>query len=475
MSLANKLFSGFLLITSLTVIALLLLWQWALQDSFDQFIYQNEAQALDRIAAPLIEYYRQEGNWYQLVGNERLWRQLQRHAEPQRRQARPDRPRPAKPERRQPPAPSSADNSLRRVSLYQADGSWVIGRRSIEENRISQPLYLEDELVGYLGLTPERHLEAGPQAAFIRYQLVLGLTSGAVAIVFAMLIALLLARHFSQPIVRLRQATQSLRAGKLETRLELRGRDELRQLADDFNVLAETLQGNQRQRREWASNISHELRTPVTILRSQLEAMIDGVFEADSQRLQRLFQELQRLNRLIEDLYQLSLLEGAEFAYQMQRLDIGDLVEKVAERFEARCSEANIHLSVDKRDNMPLMVNGDANRLIQLLDNLLQNSLRYTDAPGEIRIRVAANAGRVVIRIEDTPPAVPDNELEKLFERLYRVEKSRQRSSGGSGLGLALCRAIVESHGGVIFCQPATIGGLAVEIRFDLADDRAEQ
>ena len=341
----------------------------------------------------------------------------------------------------------------------------VFGRATIDETPIIRSLRdNKNNVIGYVGVVPERLLEDGPDAALLQKQLTLGLVTGVIALLFSLSIAYWISRHFSQPIDRLRKATSELKRGNLDWRLTISSGDEIQQLAEDVNALAARLQQNKSQRQEWSSNIAHELRTPIAILQNQCEAILDGVFELNEERITLLLGEAQRLHRLVEDLYQLSLAESDELHYQLGELSPNELVQRAVNRFHSQCSDANLTLTIDDQTNQPVAILGDAERLVQVFDNLLQNSLRYTDSPGKIHASIKTQGSSVVICIEDSSPGVKQEEQSQLFARLYRVEKSRSRKYGGSGLGLTICRAIIDAHGGSIVAKQSGLGGLSVII-----------
>ena len=234
-------------------------------------------------------------------------------------------------------------------------------------------------------------------------------------------------------------------------------------LAQDFNRLADALERNQQARRDWGADIAHELRTPLSILRGEIQALQDGVRPVTAESLTSLQSECTRLTALVGDLYQLALSDAGALEYRFVAINLGAVVMDAADEYRHTLTDAGLSLTVDA---LPpdMVVRGDEVRLAQMLGNLLVNARRYTDSPGAIRIR-AARAGRDwKLCIEDSPPGVPTNLLPKLFDRLFRVESSRSRAVGGAGLGLAICRNIVEAHGGRIEAGASSLGGLAITV-----------
>jgi len=291
------------------------------------------------------------------------------------------------------------------------------------------------------------------------------------SVLLAALVSLLLARLLLVPVRRIAQATRRLADGDFDTRVRVGAPDELGRLARDFNRLAHSLGRNARLRRELMADMSHELRTPLAVLRGEIEALQDGLRAPDEAALASLAHEIGRLNRLVDDLRELSLADAGALDYRMRPLDLSALAARALDAVRDRYARAGLALDQDIEPGLRL--SGDERRLEQLLANLLENSLRYTDSPGRVRLRAGRQAGRIVLEIADTAPSVATDQLPRLFDRLYRVESSRSRQHGGSGLGLAICRSIVQAHGGEIAAMQSDLGGLAVRIEWPLGDGAA--
>jgi len=278
------------------------------------------------------------------------------------------------------------------------------------------------------------------------------------------------------PVKRLMFATHRLAGGDYTTRVAAGRRDELDRLAGDFNVLADSLQRAERSRRDFIADISHELRTPLAVLRGELEAIEDGVHAFDRHSLASLQTEVAMLNKLIEDLYELSLSDVGALSYRKVPADIGQLVrasvEAMRESFRAKQITLSLTLpepSAQESTNgaAGMIFQVDPARFVQLLKNLLLNSLRYTDPGGSVCVSVTVVPRGWQLDIQDSLPGVPAEALPHLFERLYRVDESRSRQSGGAGLGLALCRAIVTAHGGTTIARPSPLGGVWITAHFE--------
>ena len=263
-------------------------------------------------------------------------------------------------------------------------------------------------------------------------------------------------------------ATHRLAAGDYASRVEIGANDELGTLARDFNQLAQTLEHTERARRTFMADISHELRTPLAVLRAELEAIQDGIRPPSASTLEAMNQELGQRGKLIDDLHDLSLTDVGAMAYRRAPIDLVTVLQAAQAGMQRRFEAAGLRLEVSIAPP-PLSISGDEARLQQLFGNLLENSLRYTDKGGIARLHCQRDDAVAGISIEDSAPGVPEDKLEKLFERFYRLEASRNRASGGSGLGLAICRNIVEAHDGKIVAEPSPLGGLRIRIELPLA------
>ncbi|MCR6700731.1 MAG: ATP-binding protein [Dokdonella sp.] len=357
---------------------------------------------------------------------------------------------------------------VHRVTLSDADGAFVAGRPDPPDDAAVVEVSWDGAVVGRLRLARLPRLIGGLDTTFAAAQRRDALIAGGSVLAVALLLALALARRLLAPIRALAQGTLRLAAGDYAFRVDARRRDEFGALAADFNHLAASLESHREQRRRWGADIAHELRTPISVLRGEIQALQDGVRPVGAEALASLHAECDRLTALVEDLYQLALTDAGALEYRFETLALAPLLQEAAELQRAAFADAGLALDVALAEAAP--VRADARRIAQLIDNLLGNARRYTDAPGRIRLGLRGDGQYVRVSVDDTAPGVPDAALPRLFDRLYRVEDSRDRASGGAGLGLAICRAIVEAHGGRIEALHSPLGGLRVEIVLPAAD-----
>ncbi|HEX5514966.1 MAG TPA: ATP-binding protein, partial [Gammaproteobacteria bacterium] len=358
---------------------------------------------------------------------------------------------------------------LPRLSLLDSNHLLVIGQASRDPETRFYPVVSNGDTIGWLAVAPLRRPVDRADLHFQEQQYKAGLITAMLALLLAAAVSMLLAWRLLVPVRQLAAATHTLAAGDYGTRVAVTSRDELGRLAGDFNRLAGTLERNEQLRRVFMADISHELRTPLAVLRGELEALQDGVRKLTPESLQSLQGEVTALSKLVEDLYELALADVGALAYQKSVVDLVEVAASTATGFEARAAERQLnlqHLFPDK----PLHLLGDRLRLMQLFNNLLENSLRYTDPGGTLRLELRRQGRQALVSLEDSAPGLPEALLPRLFERFYRPEASRSRAYGGAGLGLALCRSIVEAHGGEIEAQPSSLGGLRILIRLPLAE-----
>ena len=468
-----------------------------LKRGFVAYLNELQVQDFDQLRELLEERYRAEGNFDWLRGQPRALGELLNRITPRSQLFEPDgdarRPHrgrrppppphlgpgrePPSPEVDQPPPDRPAEPPPRRndpmdfaqrVSITDAQGRKLIGPPDIQVGA-ERAIKVDGVVVGHMRLMPLRETGGADASAtvFLREQLRSILLMSAVLIALAILAALWLARHLLRPVAALRDVTARLALGELSARAPLLSRDEVAELALHVNAMAEALEESERQRRKMLADVSHELRTPLTVIRGEIEALLDGIRQADANALQSLHAEVLRLNKLVDDLHQLTMADAGDLHYHWHELNLGELLRPTLERYQPRAQKCGLDLSWSLPSS-PVLLQGDAGRLQQVATNLLENSLRYTDSGGQIVVALSSAGGHAEIIVEDSAPGVPSEVLGSIFERLYRVDGARTRERGGSGLGLAICKALVEAHGGSIAAVPSVLGGVKIVVRLPL-------
>lgn len=475
--LAYKIFIAFLVTSTLAVVLMIGTMQFYVSRHFADFVNQTALARLSALTAELSTEYEEHHGWVRLKVDPELWRVMLQSVFPLRdiyrmgRHSGPvESPKLFPRESRSPLRPGHFRRILRGLALFDEKKQMIIGKPADGgwENYTLEKITADGRVVGWLGLHKRQQLADPLMVAFIKNQSMVIYLAGAGILLLAALAAFLLSKHFSAPVHQLAEGTKSLSRFKFDTRIDVHTKDEIGQLAADFNRMAHTLKNYETMRRQWISDISHELRTPLAILRGEIEALQDGVRSLNSDTLESLHAEILRLNKLVEGLHQLSLADSQCLLAQKEPVKPLAVLEEMVALFHNRYGGKKIALIMDTSPPDSLFILGDADRLAQLFTNLLENTLNYTDAPGSLKISERHDAGRLTICFEDSPPGVPENALDRLFDRLYRVDQSRNRRLGGSGLGLAICKQIVEAHDGKIAAAPASIGGLLIRIEFPL-------
>lgn len=479
-----RLFLSMLAATAAVVVSMFLVMQWSFDRGFLQYVNTTEQERLERLAGELEQVYSAEGSWKFLAGDAARWyalvaatfpdsRDNPEHAEVYRRWLERRLERHGVPSRAPVFPPRFANSFDMRVMLLDVGHMPVAGSPPAGSVAEFKELRYKGDVVGYLGLVPRKHLTDAHQLSFMQQQkLAMALVAGILFFVSAG-ISLPLANHLVRPIKILAVATHRLASGGYGTRVEIRSSDELGQLGRDFNTLALSLEQNEQLRRQWVADISHELRTPLSVLRGEIEAIQDGIRSATPDAVRSLHGEVMRLSRLVDDLYQLSLSDVGALSYRKTNLRLADLLDEALDPFRGEFVQKGIALIEEIPADAGFRIYADPERLHQLFANLLDNALKYTDGGGELTVRLERRDGTATVHFMDSAPGVPEEALERLFERLFRVEASRSRASGGAGLGLAICRNIVEAHEGTITALPSPKGGVWIRVDLPLAEETA--
>ena len=475
-----KLWHRMVALTALATLAavgtLLLVQQQAFRSGLLEYVNQIDLERAQTLLPALAGEYREAGDWERLRRNPVRFRWLLDQAlgsAPGSELPPPQRPPRERPPRLgppgadfgpgRPPVPLGAQLDgapRRRYAVYDSSAIPVIGPPEPWPGSLTLPVEVDGHTVGTLRFLPSPQLESEWDLAFARSQLRIGIVSALLALLLGVLASMWLARRTARPLRQMAERARAIAAGDYAARIDSERGDEIGELARDFDAMAATLEKNREARQRWTAEISHELRTPVAVIRAELEALEDGVRPFDRAAVRSLAGEAERLSRLVDDLYQLSLADAGALAYRFEPCDLAASLRDAVAAHTAALARAGLQLEVQAPDMAP--VRADGGRLAQLLGNLLTNSARYTDAGGRLRIvlEAAPRAWRMVM--DDSAPGVPADALPRLFDPLYRVEASRSRAAGGAGLGLAIARRIAEAHGATLIAQASPLGGLRI-------------
>lgn len=369
---------------------------------------------------------------------------------------------PVFPQRAEPPPRFDWEFTLNNTQVIDAQNNRLAGASFNEQaTTLSQPIRVQNDTLGYINVW----LNGYP---FDDHNLLDSLRPLlpilAVSLLLALGISLLIAFMVTRPIKHIAKRLHTLSAGDYSVNDKVTRKDELGALMMDVNHLSATLNHNQQSRHRWFADISHELRTPLTILGGEIDMLKDGIVEFNQEALLSIDQEIQRLRALVDDLYQLALSDAGALRYHFVSFNLTDFITQLVSQYQPRFADAGLRVSVQSLAGVT--IKGDEQRLTQLLTNLFENTLKYTDAPGQVHIAITEEKHTVHLTIEDTAPGITTLDPMALLEPLIREDQSRSRHSGGAGLGLAICKNIVDAHQGNIALSHSALGGLKVEITF---------
>lgn len=512
----QRLFFAILTAAVLAVISMFLVMQWSIASGFLRYINTLDQKTMTKLANKLEQHYAVHNNWDSLKQNPEKWRSIVAASMPEDMAPQPMpgmmQPHPPPPPRHPPnqeaghgddnrrgprlmpeaqqdgfmpppppepkgfehdgpnsrmlPLPPHQHHVMERIVLLDQDKNQIAGTARRFSGLELKELYRQGVLIGYLGLEPRKDVSDAQQLRFLREQSLALYVVVLTVVILAGILSLPLATRLIRPLREMAKAANLMAAGNYSTRVAYNYHDEIGQLAINFNALATTLEKNEQARRQWAADISHELRTPISVLRAEIEAMQDGVRPFEPESLCSLHSEVLRISRLVDDLYQLSLSDLGALSYKKEEVDVTSLLQDILNLYRNDFIQAEIRL-LDQLDHHAA-ISGDTGRLQQLFSNLLENSLKYTEKGGKLVVSMDVSDMNVIIHFQDSAPGVSMEEADRLFERLYRVESSRNRASGGAGLGLAICKNIVEAHMGNISALPSPLGGLWIKISLPL-------
>ena len=458
-----KLLLAFLLTTGVVLLAALLLARWSFDQGFLDYVNALEHDRLTHIAKDLEEYYVVHDASWSGFDEHTFTRILDRHRPVgPRRVGRHPPPRHGPPGFGRPvPPPDEGFRNGPDTVLIDRSGAVLAGKLpNSQEDTVSVSVTAGGVPIAELRARVQRRLTSPLETEFVREQRQATWAIAAIAIALSLIISILLARTMLAPIKRVMGSVNQLADGNFAMTAPESRNDELGDLALNVQRLATTLENGRKSRQRWIADISHELRTPVTVLTAELHALKDGVMPLSMEKIASFDQEVARLQHLIDDLYQLSLSELGGLRYEFSRVDVSALLRRLMPRDEVSVGDLVITSNIQP----DLVIRGDEARLEQLFVNLWRNAQAYTDSPGAIHCSAERRDDRLHVIFEDSKPGVPDQDLARLFDPLFRSEQSRNRRRGGAGLGLSICRNIVTAHQGTIVASASPLGGLRIEI-----------
>jgi two-component system sensor histidine kinase BaeS len=476
MKITTKLFLAIFGLTSVVLIATIVLARWSFQQGFLDYINALEQQRLASIATSLAARYQHNPIALLQIKHAEFQQILQSHAPnlgimPHHQKKspvfglqaltresnvlrQPDFLRPAQP--------------MPKTTLTDMQGHYIAGDKVVLKavDVIQYPVIINGRKIALLWSEPKRQFETIQATEFANNQQKTSLLIALIFLLLAAFVALVLAKRLVNPIKQAIFAIKQLAKGQYQiTPLPIQ-HDELGELMRDIERLAHTLSRTQQAKNRWLANISHELRTPLTILIGELEMISAGIRSFDEQQQQSFAQEVHRLMHLVDDLYQLSLADIGGLRYQFSSVVVAECIEQAIVATQSK--QVSHQLAITTYLLPDITITADHDRLVQLFINLIVNSCYYTDAPGQLVISMKQDKGKLIIEFADSAPGVDEQALEQLFDSLYRQDEARTRANAGAGLGLTICKTIVQAHQANIIAQHAELGGVAIVITFEL-------
>lgn len=441
MKIRSKVFLIFIIFNAFWLVLSLLLMQYLAKEDFQKYLHDRQAHYLEEFSEFLIA----DDNWQQYLSSPEALFQRQLDFQPVK---------------------NCPDHKLPTLVVLDSDKQPINPsiKPAKEYFTVSLPNQAQgqSQAAAYIAMKKRHGLHEKAEKHFIK-QLRNNFFGLAISLIIAAAIAsLVMSRHLLKPIMAISKACEALKNKQWHYRIQSKGRDELAVLSRNLDSLAATLQATEAQQKTWLASTSHELKTPLSILQGEIEAMQDGVRSFDATQLASLMQEVKHLQKLVEDL---QASNQQPISFDFEPLSPAAIIDAQLKKFTTQFADKNI--SVESHLIPPLMLQGDSLRLQQLFCNLLHNSVSYTDQGGRLLINMKEIDNHVVIEWQDSTPAVNENELSQLFDYFYRGESSRNRATGGLGLGLAIVKNIVTGHDGDITASTNHLGGLTLTMRFN--------
>lgn len=376
---------------------------------------------------------------------------------------------------RRPPPPKDAFDQRIEIFILNEQNEWQELHFGPGKNKGSSQKIIQSQLVKWHGqiiakfnLIEPPPVRGGIELEFLKKQFQSIVLVACLLVLICFFIAWYIAKRFAQPLNEIQNATQNIANGQFKIRLKVNRSDEIGDVMHNINLMSQSLQELEQSRRTWLAEISHELRTPLSVLQGEIEALEDGVRPFSQQSLKSLKEETLGLTRLVADLHLLALSDLNSLPCYFEEVNVLQLFQTNMNKLQLQAKEKDLTCQIQLDINAQLFAYWDSQRIHQVLQNICRNAVFYTDSPGQISVRLYQKNNFVICQIQDSAPAVDINDINRLFEPLFRSDASRNKNSGGSGLGLAIVQAIISAHKGKISAQPSIMGGLLIEFELPI-------
>ncbi len=441
-SITVRLSLAFIGISVISTFLVVMFTRWRSGEEFRAFIIDQNRPSM---VTAFSEYYLQHGSWNGITSADL-------------------------PTQPPPPNPHSLDQSPFTLvdnnnQIVLAGAGYQVGQNiSPADIATGIPIQVNDKTVGIL-LINRSAFRINTSGTNFLYRINLQtLWGGLTAIGIALILAIILSRTLTRPIRELTAATQVTAEGHLPQQVPVRSHDELGQLATSFNRMSADLAHSLNVRRQMTADIAHELRTPLSVILGHAEAVHDGVLPASPETFEIIREEAERLEHLVNDLRTLSMADAGELKLALRPYPPEQLLSDAQKIFAHPASQKNITLNTKIASGLP-EIEVDPERMKQVFGNILDNALRYTPENGSIALSADVVDHNVEMKVQDSGPGVAAEDLDQIFERFYRTESSRARDNGGSGLGFAIAKSIIEKHNGKIWAESKPGEGLTIIVQ----------
>ena len=458
---------AFALVILITVGAIALLANLTAGQAFRRYLSYSDTSLHQNLIDVLTVYYEDTGSW---EGVEGILSHIVIAPRPE------TQPMP----RRRPGTTNWPDGAFQ-IVVAGADGRVVYDNHQLDrqdkltrdENAAARDIELDGVVIGKLVIAwPMQRAVFGPleEAFEARLQSLL-LVAAVVSVILGVLLGLAFSRSLTAPLQNLASAAQAIAERDFSHRLEVKGTDEMAEVANSFNNMASKLEQSERQRQNMVADVAHELRTPLSVVQGNLRAILDDVYPLDKTEVSRVYDESRLLGRLVDDLRELAQADAGQLRLEKRPVHVAPVIQSAIENLALAAEAQQVDLLADIEGDFPA-IDADPDRLAQVLRNLLVNALRHTPPGGSVTVSTRQADGMAEIAIIDTGVGIDAEDLPHVFDRFWRADRSRSRqdrAQGGSGLGLSVAQSIIETHGGRIWAESIVGKGSAFRFTLPLA------
>lgn len=437
-SLRLKLLASFFLVIAIGVGTIAYIASNSAINQFDRYVSRDQAERYQRLALTFSNYYRYMGSWDEV--SDLTEKVSEMYSE---RIVLTD------------PSGVVLGDTASRLNGEEIASDWA--RKSVTIN-------LGDFAIGKIYIKTQQRSPL--QKTFINSVNKSVLTGGIIAGIVGIVLALLFSRNILKPIRELTEATKKMQEGELDQRVETTSGGEIGKLGESFNELARRLKEQKTLREEMVSDVAHELRNPLSNIQGYLEGLKEGMIDPTKRVFESLHQQSLVLNRLVNDLRDVNRAKAGKLNLDKKQVVLEDIISRETKALKEKAREEEIELNQDL--DGPNLLEADPERISQVVRNLVDNAITHTPEGGEIKVRTRKSSDEVITTVSDDGSGIPEEDLPYIFDRFYRVDKSRSRGTGGTGLGLTIAKEIVESHGGNIMAKSSEGEGSTFEFALPL-------